>query len=230
MLQRGGDVNRVLIFDVNETLSDLSSVQDRLAATGAGRDLFTTWFAGILRDGFALAAAGGYADFGDLARDGLRSLLPGLEPAAVDHVVDGFAAVGLHADVPAGIRALHSQGFRLATMTNGNAASTERLLRQAGVRDCFEALLDVAGPRHWKPHPHSYAYALEQLGATPTEAALVAVHPWDVHGAQSAGLRGIWLRRGTAVETYPSAMLPPTLAAEDVGDLAQRLEATAVWH
>lgn len=38
-----------------------------------------TWFAGVLRDGFALTAAGAYADFASVARDGVWAVLSGLE-------------------------------------------------------------------------------------------------------------------------------------------------------
>ncbi|WP_246203516.1 hypothetical protein [Streptomyces tailanensis] len=66
----------VLVFDVNETLSDLTPLRARFADVGAPAELVSTWFAGVLlRDGFALTAAGSYADFASVARDGLRAVL-----------------------------------------------------------------------------------------------------------------------------------------------------------
>lgn len=218
----------VLVFDVNETLSDLSPLRNRFVEIGAPAEWMHRWFAGILRDGFALAAAGAYAHFADLARDNLRGLLTQLEhqpddPAAsVEHVVSGIAALDVHPDVPAGVRVLHESGYRLVTMTNGNAALTDTLLNTAGVRDRFDALFDVTGPRRWKPHPDAYRYAVEHAGVRPDQAMLVAVHPWDVDGAQRAGLAGAWLRRGAT--TYPSSLTEPTLVAEDVTDLARLLD------
>jgi 2-haloacid dehalogenase len=46
----------VLIFDVNETLSDMAPMAARFEDVGAPACLAKTWFAGLLRDGFALAA------------------------------------------------------------------------------------------------------------------------------------------------------------------------------
>lgn len=215
----------VLVFDVNETLSDLNPLRDRFEEIGAPADLMPLWFAGILRDGFALAAADGYADFADLARDSLVGLLtkrvfpPAELEAAVRHVVAGFSELDVHPDVPAGVRALHAAGYRLVTMTNGSAALTDTLLDKAGVRDCFEALYDVAGPHRWKPHPQAYRYVVERTGVRPEQAVLVAVHPWDVAGAQRAGLAGAWLRRGATA--YPSALAEPAFTAEDLTELAQ---------
>ena len=43
--------------------------------------------------------------------------------------------------------------------------------------------MSVEATTAWKPHPDSYAYALTKCGVTAGEAMLVAVHPWDIHGA-----------------------------------------------
>jgi 2-haloacid dehalogenase len=218
-----GVVPRLLIFDVNETLTDLTPLAARFEEVGAPAHLLPTWFAGVLRDGFALTAAGGYADFADLATDGLRALLAGIEgwegdqEEAARHVLAVFRQLPLHPDAVPGIRALHDAGFRLATMTNGSAAQTDQLLAHAGIRDCFTVLCDVSGPRCWKPAPRAYRWACEQAGARPAEAGLVAVHPWDVDGAQRAGLAGIWLCR--APTRYPRTMLPPTRTAADLREL-----------
>ncbi|MEV6055847.1 haloacid dehalogenase type II [Streptomyces sp. NPDC052107] len=216
----------VLVFDVNETLSDLSPLRHRFEEIGASPDLLPLWFAGILRDGFALTAAGGPADFGTLAGDSLRWLLTGNLGAttteeAVRRVVEGFAELEVHIDVVEGVRALRSAGYRLVTMTNGSAALSEKLLTRAGIRDCFEALLDVTGPSRWKPDRRAYHYAVERCGVRPDQAMLVAVHPWDIDGARRAGLSGAWLRRGVPATAYPRALNGPTLAAEDLMELAR---------
>ena len=221
----------VLVFDVNETLSDFTALRGRFEDIGAPADLMATWFAGVLRDGFALTAAGSYADFAALALDGLRALLPaaagwsGDVEADARHILDGLAGLQVHPDVPGGVRRLREAGFRLVTMTNGDAALTRRLLDGAGLTDCFEALLDVSGPRCWKPAPAAYAYAVERAGVAPGQALMVAVHPWDIDGALRAGLGGAWLRRDAAA--YPRSVSRPTYAVRDLLELADVLTADA---
>lgn len=214
----------VVIFDVNETLSDQSSLRDRLAEVGAPADLLPEWFSRVLRDGMALTAAGGYADFADLARDGLRALLPAgtsisSSDELIDHVVAGFHQLDVHPDVADGIRALHGAGIRLITMTNGSTEIAEGLLERAGLREYFDVHLDVRGPRRWKPAPAAYQYAIEKAGVAADQAMLVAVHPWDVDGALRAGLRGAWIRRGQPTSAYPASMLAPTITADDLVEL-----------
>ncbi|MEU5097025.1 HAD family hydrolase [Streptomyces sp. NPDC020996] len=119
---------------------------------------------------------------------------------------------------------LRAAGFRLVTMTNGDAALAEWLLTAAGVADAFEGLLDVSGPRAWKPAPAAYRYAVGHAGVPPERALLVAVHPRDVDGARRTGLGGTWPRRGP-IGRLPRTTTPPTHTAEDLSDLAARLTA-----
>ncbi|MFJ5779508.1 haloacid dehalogenase type II [Streptomyces sp. NPDC093094] len=194
---------QVLVFDVNETLSDLAPLRGRFGDVGAPGHLLPTWFTGVPRDGFALTAAGGYADFASLAHDGPRTLLSRLEnppadgEAAARHILDGFSRLDARPDVPDGIRKLSDAGYRLTAMTNGSAAQTEQLLDRAGVLHCFETLSDVGGPCCWKPAPVAYRHAVERAGVRPGQAMPVAVHLWDIDGVRRAGLHGAWLRRGT---------------------------------
>ncbi|MER7901505.1 haloacid dehalogenase type II [Streptomyces sp. NPDC096046] len=221
--------HQVLVFDVNETLSDLTPLRARFEDVGAPGHLLPTWFAGVLRDGFALTAAGAYADFTSVAHDGLQTLLSGLdgwtgdEEAAARHILDGLSQLDVHPDVPDGVRKLSDAGYRMTAMTNGSIAMTERLLDAAGVLDCFEALSDVRGPRCWKPAPAAYHYAVDRVAVRPEQAMLVAVHPWDIDGARRAGLDGAWLRRGAFV--YPRTMTPPSFSAQDLEELVNMLVA-----
>src|SRR5436190_23248018 len=105
----------VVVFDVNETLSDMSPLARRFADVGAPEHLARLWFATLLRDGFALAAAGAAERFSVIGRGALRTVLSGVEldrglEEAADHVLDGFATLDVHPDVVEGVRALRAQG------------------------------------------------------------------------------------------------------------------------
>jgi 2-haloalkanoic acid dehalogenase type II len=122
------------------------------------------WFAVLLRDGFALAAAGGNEPFARLADGALRVVLAGTSldrsaDEAVGHVLLGFAGLGVHPDVPEGVRILRRHGLRLVTLTNGSADVADGLQAQAGLRGEFERLLSVEDAATWKPAPAAYAHA-----------------------------------------------------------------------
>jgi 2-haloacid dehalogenase len=215
----------VLVLDVNETLSDLEPMRDRFEQVGLPRHTLDAWFAATLRDGFALTLVGTYPSFRDVAGDALRALLAShrIDNAlgAVEQVLSGFADLPAHPDVTPGLRRIHEAGIRLVTLTNGATAISDRMLDAAGVLPLLEHRLSVDVPKKWKPHPDAYRYAADVCGVPPAAMALVAVHPWDVDGAERAGLTGIWVdRRKTP---YPTAFLPPDVQVPDLEALADAL-------
>lgn len=219
----------VVVFDVNETLSDMAPMAARFADVGAPGHLAALWFAGVLRDGFALTAAGGQQSFADVAEGGLRGTFAGLaldRPVddAVAHVLAGFSALDLHPDVAAGVREFRERGLRLVTLSNGSAKNADRLLSTAGIRGEFEELMSVEDAGAWKPAPAAYAYAARRCGVEPAQMLLLAVHPWDIDGAARAGMDTGWVsRRGSP---YPSYFNTPTYVGATIGAVAAALPAT----
>ncbi len=96
---------RPVFFDVNETLSDMSPMAQRFEDIGAPSHLAKTWFAGLLRDGFALTAVDASASFARIAAEALRVSLHALPlnrgtEEAVQHIMDGFGGLQVHSRVP----------------------------------------------------------------------------------------------------------------------------------
>ena len=216
----------VLIFDVNETLSNMAPMAARFDDVGAPSQQAKTWFAGLLRDGFALTTVGADAAFARIAAESLRVSLHGLSldrstEDAVGHIMEGFQALRVHPDVCDGIRALSDLGVRLVTLSNGSASVAEALFEHAGIRHLFERLLTVEDAGIWKPAPGAYAYALDQCAVGRGEAMLVAVHPWDIDGAHRAGLGTAWVNRDDG--PYPEYFTAPDLQTTSLTDLADQL-------
>jgi 2-haloacid dehalogenase len=217
----------VAILDVNETLSDLGRLGARFEEVGAPSHLLAAWFAGTLRDGISLAASGGFAEFGDVAHSVLRTQLADVEGLgrqlddAVAHILEGMATLPVHPDVKPGLRLLRENGVRVATLTNGSAANTEALLARAGLEEFVERNLDVRAAGRWKPAPEPYRHACRSLGVAESKAAMIAVHPWDIHGAKRAGLLGAWLDRGG--RRYPDVFAAPDFRGRDFHSVAVAL-------
>jgi 2-haloacid dehalogenase len=216
----------VIIFDVNETLSDMRPMAGRFTDVGAPEHLATLWFTAVLRDGFAITAAGGQKSFAELGVAALATVLHGVTlnrslDAATAHVMDGFDHLTVHPDVPEGVRALRRAGYPLVTLSNGSTHVAERLLGAAGIRDEFQALLSVEQAGAWKPARTAYQYAARTCGTAPSDALLIAVHPWDIDGAARAGMSTAWINRdGTP---YPHSFTNPTLTAATLSELAEQL-------
>ncbi len=219
---------RVLIFDVNETLSDMSPMAQRFTDVGAPAHQAATWFASLLRDGFALTVTGANPAFAELGAEALRCSLGdqvGEVDAAVEHIMSGFTSLPVHPDVVEGIRSLHTLNISLVTLSNGSTAVAEGLFARNDIADCFERLLSVDKAPLWKPAEPAYAFALKACACEPSEAMLVAVHPWDIHGAHQAGLATAWINRTGA--RYPAYFTAPDMEATSLVDLAAQLGGVA---
>jgi 2-haloacid dehalogenase len=221
----------VVLLDVNETLTDMSGldprfdeVLDGLAAAPPAPVARALWFARLLRDGFAVMAAGASVPFADLARVQAEQLLasfgaqhPG---AAAQHLLSGIADLDLYPDAVTGLRRLADAGARLVPFTNGATAVSDGAFERAGVLDLFETRLSVVDAGVWKPAVASYRWAAERLGVTTADCTLVAVHPWDLQGAARAGCATAWVRRGTA---WPGYLPRPDVEADDLDALSRGL-------
>jgi 2-haloacid dehalogenase len=212
----------VVVFDVNETLSDMAALAPRFAEIGAPEQLAKLWFATVLRDGFALTAAGSMEQFGRIGQGSLRQLFGDIAlnrdlDTAVEHIMAGLMALPLHPDVADGVRALRRAGLRLVTLSNGSAQVAEELLRAAGVRDQFEALLSVEDAGMWKPARVAYEHAGHACGTVLADMLLVAAHPWDIDGASRAGMSTAWVNRSGS--SYPDYFAAPTHAVSSLLDL-----------
>lgn len=214
----------LVVLDVNGTLFPLDPVAAQLTATGLDGQL-DVWFARVLRDGFAAAAAGTFVAFPDLARHHLALLL---EERGVDvteerlaGVLDAFQQVTAHVDVEPALQRLQAHGVTVATMTNGTVAITRGFLARGGLEELVDVTYDVAMAGRWKPAPEAYQHVLQQQGRPASDAALVAVHPWDVHGAAAAGLVTGWVNRTGA--RYPDVFARPDVEGRSLDEVVDGL-------
>lgn len=224
------DDKPVLVFDVNETLSDMRPMHGTFEELGLPGPLAQTWFAAVLREGFALAVHGESRPFAALGDAVARSLFAVQAPdrdvdEAVDHIREGMQRLPVHPDVAPGIEVLAGAGFRLTALTNGSEATSEGLLERGGVRQHFEHVLSVDDAPCWKPAPESYAWASGVWGVPLERALMVAANPWDLHGAARAGMHTAWIDRHGA--PYPQYARTPDLRVCDLVQLAARLGAGA---
>jgi putative hydrolase of the HAD superfamily len=122
------------------------------------------------------------------------------------------------ADMVAIARELHAAGVRTAVLSNSEGG-LESLLREIGIADAFEVIVDSGRVGIEKPDPRIFAYTLAQLGATGQPAIHIG-DSWsaDVAGALAAGWRAIWYgRRAVAVDD------PRVASAHDAREVAAAL-------
>ena len=218
---------QLLIFDVNETLLDLTELRSVLAAALGGGERLAEWFFRLLHGSLVANSTDSFRSFESIGVEALRavSLRQGVElrEAQAEDLVAGFRSLPPHPDVPAGLERLANAGFRLIALSNGSAIGIPAQLTNAGIIDRFEMVVSVEEAGRFKPDPAPYRVALERAEVDPGQALMVAAHDWDIIGARAVGIPGAFVTRPGVVWTVPHDL--PELTPPGIGELAAALGA-----
>ncbi|WP_421842308.1 haloacid dehalogenase type II [Mycobacterium sp.] len=187
---------QTVAFDVVETLMNLEPMRGHLAEIGVPGSALEHWYDRTLRDGMALTLTGDYKPFSAAAESALR-IIGGdrLSDGDVERVLDGFATLPAQPDAEPAMAALANAGLSIVCLTNGARETTEAFLNRNGLDRFVEQVLSVTAVGTWKPHPAVYEYALSKTRLPAHDVALIAVHAFDCHGANAAGLTTGWSAR-----------------------------------
>jgi pyrophosphatase PpaX len=84
------------------------------------------------------------------------------------------------------LRTLKDEGRRLGVVTAKRRSAVDRVFEGAGIRGYFDVVVGSDSTEHHKPDPDPILHALEQLHASPPEAAYIGDSPFDVQAARAA--------------------------------------------
>lgn len=124
--------------------------------------------------------------------------------------------VDLFPEARPALLALREQ-YTLIALTNGNAD-----LAKIGIDDLFDGHVNAAMAGAAKPDRPIFDAAVSAGGAAANETLHVGDHPlFDVHGAQQAGLRTVWVNRNG--DDWPDDYEVPDIEVRHVGELQDLL-------
>jgi 2-haloacid dehalogenase len=214
-----------IVFDVNETLLDLSALDPAFDNHFGPGDFRREWFSEVLKLAFVTTIVGRYSDFGVIGRAALevlerRHAKPKTEEQRGD-LLSRMHKLPPHSDVPEGLETLRKEGFQLVALTNSTATTAEIQLTHAGIRHRFKSVFSADTVKRLKPAPEPYQMVAKELGATPNSLLMVAAHSWDIAGAIKAGLSGAFIARPG--EILDSLTPKPAFLASDLLDLAHQV-------
>jgi 2-haloacid dehalogenase len=190
---------RVIVFDSNETLLDLSALDPHFARAFGDASARDVWFKQVLQLFLTATVIDAYQPFdvlGDAALD-VVATQRGRELAKADRSAIHAALLALppHADVRPALDQLRAAKLPLAVLTNSTKSSATAQMQRAGLTDYFDAILSADAVARYKPAREAYAYAAKELNVGVDEIRLVAAHGWDVAGALAAGGRAAFVAR-----------------------------------
>jgi len=196
--------HRVIVFDVNETLLDITVLEPLFALLFGAPCVMRRWFAELVLYSEAFTLSGRYRDFVDIGVAVLKMLasihaVP-LSTRDEAQLADTMRRLPPHRDVEPALAMLGDAGFRLVTLTNSPPCAGKSPLDNAGLGHRFERQFSVDTVRRFKPSPDAYDLVARELGVERATLRLVAAHPWDTLGATAAGCAAALVTRpGNAV-------------------------------
>ncbi|MBO0794455.1 MAG: haloacid dehalogenase type II [Ktedonobacteraceae bacterium] len=204
---------RVCVFDVNETLLDLSALDAHFQQIFGDAALRKTWFTQLLQSALVATVTNAYTDFGSIGLAALEMIATrqGINITQADRqrIRDGMQHLPPHPEVAQSLAQLRAAGLRLAALTNSTTQVAEAQLTNAGLSSYFEQILSADTVKRLKPAPEPYHMAAQHCGVDIHQIRLVAAHAWDIAGALRAGCAAAFVAR-------PGMVLDPLVEKPDV--------------
>ena len=214
-----------ILFDINETVLDLSSLKPKFKAAFGGESVTATWFSMLLHTSTVCALTGTKTDFATLAGNMLDAIAARLdvevsEQTRVD-ILSSFSRMPPHDDIKSALNRLRSAGYRTVAFTNSSLNLVSTQINNSGLAEYFDEIVSVEDTGSFKPDPKVYAFVAQRMNRPIEDLRLVATHDWDTHGAMSAGMRAAYIDRSGA--PYHPLYRQPDIYASTMGDVVEQI-------
>lgn len=217
----------VIVFDVNETLLDMTPLKKSVNELLDEEQGFKIWFGMLLHYSTVSNSIEEYNDFTTIATATLKMAAVSMnKKVSEDQVKETLSLIKTlqsYPDVAKGLTVLKENGFRLITLTNSPDGALQAQLENSKLTHFFEQALSIDSLGKYKPAPETYQWAAKQLKVKPEEMLLVAAHGWDIAGATHAGLATGFIEREG--QSLYSLSKDPNFIAEDILKMAEKLVA-----
>lgn len=216
---------KTVLFDMNETLLDLSVLKENFAKYFEDKYVLNYWFAKLLHSSTVIGGMGEYTDFGKLSEAALESVFLESDKELTDEIktdiLGSFRKLPAYDDVPEALKLLKDHNIKVISVTNSSYKMVEEQLNNSGLIDLFDSYYSVDSVKKYKPFNDIYHYVLNEEKINANETVMVATHDWDLFGAKKAGLHTAYIKRKE--DQYNPYYLKPDLANRNLVDLAQEI-------
>ncbi|MHA1549640.1 MAG: haloacid dehalogenase type II [Alphaproteobacteria bacterium] len=219
---------QIIVFDVNETLLDLSALDPLFEKHFGNAEVRRAWFGQVLLTSMTVTLTDDYADFAKVGGAALGMVAErlgiSLNEAQIGEILAGMRTLPAHSEVAEALDMLGAAGYRMVTLTNSPPTMVEKQIDNAGLAGSFERLLSVDAVKKFKPARAVYDMAAQELGEAPQDLWLVAAHNWDTSGALAAGWKaGFVARPGMVTGALDRE---PTVRGQNLTEVAAKIIAT----
>ncbi|KAF2263510.1 haloacid dehalogenase [Lojkania enalia] len=229
----------ILAFDVYGTLLSTESIAKQLAShfgTEKANSIAQEWRKYQLEYTWRLNSMNRFQSFSDVTRNSLKHALAEtgdfLGDGDIDGLMKAYNNLSVFPDVPPLFSQLQSTPNITATIfSNGASSMISATLSESPdispYAKHFKDVVVVEEVRKFKPHPDVYHHLCERVGKKGSEADvwLVSSNPFDVVGANSAGMSTCWVDRsgkGWMDGLVQGEKGKPTIIAKGVGEVVKK--------
>jgi 2-haloacid dehalogenase len=221
---------KVLVFDVNETLLDLQSLNSFFEKKFGNANVTKEWFNLFIHNALVSTITSNYHPFGKIG-------LAALEIVATNHqltITDSDKAalaqqmqqLPPHPEVKESLQKAKQLGYIVVTLTNSTEEVVTSQLKNAGIFTLFDRVFSADTVKRLKPAPEPYRLVAQELNVEVDELMLVAAHAWDIEGALGVGCKAAFIARPGKV-LNPLAP-KPDLQSDNLATLVTQLSALSI--
>ena len=217
-----------LAFDMYGTLVDPIRIWKQLEQyfPGEAQRIAEIWRQKQLEFTFRLTAMEHYEDFEQVTRKALDYALAAAGSTLAKWQKDALMAqyndLERFADVEPGLRRLKEEGYTMVVFSNGSPSMLDAIMHAAHLNVYLSGFVSVDEVKVYKPSPKVYRHVAERLGRPVEEVRLVSSNPFDVIGAEYAGLQAAWVNRSGGL--FDTLAPRPTMVVSTLVELASVLE------
>lgn len=142
-------------------------------------------------------------------------------PEETDAFMAGWQQLSPFPDCLPALERLASK-YQLVALSNGNPWFLDHLVENR-IKFNFDDVISVEVAGSFKPHPGVYRSAARKLKMEPGQLIMVSSNSFDVMGARTCGLRGIYIDRYDLPYEDTDPQYEPDLTLKDFNQMANAL-------
>jgi 2-haloacid dehalogenase len=216
---------KCILFDVYETILDLSDVQQRVNSFLNSSKGFKLWFGLFMQYCFVCNSTNQYQPFVDIAKATMtltaNMLGVQLTENKQEEILWLLKHLPLKSDVQESLSLLSDEGFELAALTNSPMSTVAERMQPTGLISYFQFVMSAEELKKYKPAVEVFEKAVQKSGFLANQVLMVSSHGWDLIGAHSAGLQTAYIGKP---KLFYSLAPTPNYNALNVLDLATQLK------
>ena len=220
-------VAEALAFDMYGTLVDPIRIWKQLEQyyPDDAQRIAEIWRQKQLEFTFRLTAMERYEDFEQVTRKALDYALAAtghiLDAQQKNSLMDQYNNLERFADVEHGLQRLKDAGYTMVVFSNGSPTMLTGIMNAANLNPYFKGFVSVDEVKVYKPSPVVYRHVANRFGRPLDQVRLISSNPFDVIGAEAAGMQATWVNRSGGLFDTLAPM--PQMVVKSLAELANML-------